>query len=182
VGELLDAGMRMCLLDVETSFYGLRKSVEGVVGPAAAFMFYESGFRGGAHYAEARLKSGRLTRDESGFRHAIREYSEGGFGSYQIRELDFAHGTAVITCQDPMAFEAYAVVSNGERRPHPVCDFSRGVLAGLLGGIAGLKDLGGFEETCRAAGAAECVFRIGLDETMRRASVAHKLARPTPRS
>lgn len=181
-GELFDSGMRMCLLDVETSFHGLRKSVEGVVGDAAATLFYESGFRGGARYAAALLAHGVMTMDEGGYRRAIHEYSEGGFGAFEIRELDFARGKALLSCKDPMAFEAYAAIANGEHRSQPVCDFSRGVLVGLLGGFTRLKDLGGFEETCRAAGAKECMFRIGGEEAMRRASVARNLSRISTKS
>jgi predicted hydrocarbon binding protein len=174
--------MRMCLVDVETSFFSLRKSMEGIVGAAAAILFYDSGLRGGTHYAEARLKQGSLEANEAGFRLVIEGYSEGGFGAYEIRELAFAKGEAVIVCKDPMAFEAYAVVANGERRSQPVCDFSRGVLAGLLSGLTKRNNLGGFEETCRATGAAECIFRIGEEETMRRASVTRNLASSAART
>ncbi len=170
--------MRMCLIDVETSFHGLRKSVEGVVGDAAAILFYESGLRGGTHYADAILRNGVMTPDEPGYRRAIEEYSVGGFGAFEIRELDFARGKAVIVCREPMAFEAHAALANGERRPQPVCDFSRGVLAGLLSGFTHRTDLGCFEETCRAVGSDECLFRIGGDEAMRRAAVARSLSRP----
>ncbi len=175
-GELLDSGMRMCLLDVETSFFGLRKSMEGVVGAAAATLFYESGLRGGQHYAEALLKHDGYPADEAGYRSAIKEYSEGGVGAFEIRSLNFARGEAVITCKEPMAFEAYAILANGERRPQPVCDFSRGVFVGLLCGFRDRSGLGGFEESCRASGADECVFRVGDDEAMRRASVMRSLA------
>lgn len=174
--------MRMCLLDLETSFYGMRKALENVVGGVAATLFYDSGFRGGLRYAEARLRHGAMTPDEPGFRRAIQQYSEGGFGAFEIRELDFARGTAVLACEEPMAFEAYAVLSNGEHRAQPVCDFSRGVLAGLLSGFTHRSDVGAFEESCRAAGAAECVFRIGGEVAMRRASVARNLARQAGRT
>jgi len=169
--------MRMCLIDVETSFHGLRKSVEGVVGDAAAIMFYDSGLRGGVHYAEALIKHRVMTADEAGYRQSIEEYSVGGFGAYEIRELDFAAGRATIACKDPMAFEAHAALANGEHRAQPVCDFSRGVLVGLLCGFTHRRDLGGFEETCRAAGSAECLFRIGGEEAMRRAAVSRSLSR-----
>ncbi len=175
-GELLDSGMRMCLLDVETSFFGLRKSMEGVVGAAAAMLFYESGCRGGRHYAEALVHQEALTPDEAGYRAAIQGYAEGGFGGFEIRSLDFEKGEAVVVCKEPMAFEAYAILANGERRPQPVCDFSRGVLVGLLCGLRNCSGLGGFEETCRASGASVCVFRVGDEEAMRRASVMRNLA------
>ncbi len=168
--------MRMCLLDVETSFFGLRKSMESVVGAAAATLFYESGLRGGQHYAEALLHHAEYKADEAGYRAAVQGYSEGGFGRFEIRSLNFARGEAVIACAEPMAFEAYAIVANGERRAQPVCDFSRGVLVGLLCGFGKRSGLGGFEETCRATGAAECVFRVGDEEAMRRASVMRNLS------
>ncbi len=174
--------MRMCLLDVETSFHGIRKALEGVVGDVSATLFYDSGLRGGLHYAKARLKQGGMTPDETGFRRAIREYSEGGFGAFEIRELDFAGGVAVVACREPMAFEAYASLANGEHRAQPVCDFSRGVLTGLLSGVGKRSGLGCFEETCRASGAEECVFRIGPEEAMRRASVARSLARSSAKA
>jgi predicted hydrocarbon binding protein len=174
--------MRMCLIDVETSFHGLRKSVEGVVGDAAAILFYDSGFHGGVHYAEGLLKHGVMTPDEAGFRHSIEEYSVGGFGAFEILDLDFSGGKAVIVCKDPMAFEAHAALANGEHRAQPVCDFSRGVLVGLLCGFTHLVDLGGFEETCRAAGSGECLFRIGDEEAMRRVAVARNLSRASAKS
>jgi predicted hydrocarbon binding protein len=167
----------MCLLDVETSFYGLRKSVEGVVGEAASILFYDSGYRGGMHYAEALLRSHGMNADEAGYRQAIHEYSEGGFGAFEIRELDFARGRAVVVCQDPMAFEAYAAVTNHEPRKQPVCDFTRGVLVGLLSGFGRRGDLGCFEETCRATGAPQCLFRVGEEEAMRAAAISRNLAR-----
>lgn len=175
-GELLESGMRMCLLDVETSFFGLRKSMEGVMGAAAATLFYESGVRGGQRYAEALLQNSTVKADEAGYRVAIRRYSEGGFGAFEIRSLTFARGEVVIGCREPMAFEAYAVLTNGERRPQPVCDFSRGVFVGLLSALRGRPGLGGFEEACRATGAAECVFQVGDEEAMRRASVLRNIA------
>ena len=183
-GEVLDSGMRMCLLDVEASFYGLRKSVEGVVGEAASILFYESGYRGGVHYAEALLRNKVMKADEEGYRRAIQEYSEGGFGAFEIRQLAFASGKAVVVCKDPMAFEAYAAVANHDPRKQPVCDFSRGVLAGLLSGFTDHKSLGCYEETCRATGATECVFRVDEEEVTRTASIARNLsrvpARPAP--
>jgi len=172
----------MCLIDVETSFHGLRKSVEGVVGDAAAILFYDSGLQGGLHYAEALLKQRAMTPDETGFRRSVDGYSVGGFGAFEIRELEFARGKAVITCKDPMAFEAHAVLANGEHRLQPVCDFSRGVLVGLLCGFTHRTDLGGFEETCRAAGSGECLFRIGDEEAMRRVAVARNLSRVSTKS
>lgn len=181
-GELLDSGMRMCLLDVETSFYGLRKSMEGVVGAASALLFYESGFRGGFRYAEALLRHGAFSADEAGYRGAVQGYSEGGFGAFEVRELDFEAGEAVIACEEPMAFEAYAMLANAERRAQPVCDFTRGVLVGLLCGFRAREGLGGFEETCRATGARGCVFRIGAEETMRRAAVTRNLAQATAKA
>ncbi len=178
-GELLDSGMRMCLLDVETSFYGLRKSVEGVVGEAASILFYDSGFRGGVHYAEALLRSKAMKADEAGYREAIREYSEGGFGAFEIRELDFAGGKALLVCREPMAFEAYAAVTNHDIRKQPVCDFTRGVLVGLLTGFSGRPGLGGYEATCRATEAPECAFRIDAEEVARAAAVSRNLSRVT---
>ena len=183
-GELLDSGMRMCLLDVETSFYSLRKSVEGVVGEAASILFYDSGFRGGIHYAEALLRSHAMKADEAGYRQAVHEYSEGGFGAFEIRELDFAGGRALLVCKDPMAFEAYAAVTNHEVRRQPVCDFTRGVLVGLLSGFSRREGLGCYEQSCRAAGATECVFRIDEEEVTRTAAIARNLSRtgaPIPR-
>lgn len=167
----------MCLLDVETSFYGLRKSVEGVVGEAAAILFYDSGVRGGVHYAEALLRSRGMKADEAGYRRAIREYSEGGFGAFEIRELDFAGGKARLVCRDPMAFEAYAAIANRDVRKQPFCDFSRGVLVGLLIGFSRQPGLGGYEETCRAARAPECAFRIDAEEVTRAAAVSRNLSR-----
>lgn len=169
--------MRMCLLDVETSFYGLRKSVEGVVGEAASILFYDSGLRGGQHYADALLRNHAMKADEAGYRQAILEYSEGGFGAFEIRELDFARGKARIVCRDPMAFEAYAAVTNHDLRKQPVCDFSRGVVAGLLSGFSGRTGLGGYEESCRAAGAPECLFRIDEEEVTRAAAISRNLSR-----
>jgi hypothetical protein len=52
-----------------------------------------------------------------------------------------------------MAFEAYAAVTNHDLRKQPVGDFSRGVVVGLLSGFSGRTGLGGYEESCRAAGA-----------------------------
>jgi predicted hydrocarbon binding protein len=177
LGELLDSGMRMCLLDVETSFYGLRKSVEGVVGEAASILFYDSGVRGGMHYAEALLRSHAMKADEAGYREAVHGYSEGGFGAFEIRELDFARGKGRLVCRDPMAFEAYAAVTNHDPRKQPVCDFSRGVLVGLLAGFSGRTDLGCYEETCRATGAAECLFRIDKEVVTRAAAISRNLSR-----
>ncbi len=172
----------MCLLDVETSFYGLRKSVEGVVGEAASILFYDSGFRGGVHYAEALLRSHAMKADEAGYRQAIQGYSEGGFGAFEIRELDFAGGKALVVCKDPMAFEAYAAVTNHDLRKQPVCDFTRGVLVGLLVGFSRREGLGCYEESCRAAGAPECVFRIDEEEVTRAAAITRNLSRRAARA
>jgi len=176
-GELLIAGMRMVLLDAETSLYGLRKSSEELIGKAVSTLFYNAGLRGGLKYAAAVIGRGLLRNDADGFRDAVREYSEGGFGNFEIRSLEFHGGEAVVSCREPASVEAHAFLANGERRLYPSCDFSRGVLVGLLAGFAHREGLDGLEESCRAMGDDACVFRVGREEAIGKLSLGRRMAR-----
>jgi predicted hydrocarbon binding protein len=176
-GEILVAGMRMCLLDAETSLYSLRKSSEDLIGQAVSTLFYNAGFHGGLKYAAAVIDRKLIREDAEGFRDAIREYSDGGFGDFEVRSLDFQRGDAVLSCGDPASVEAHAFLANAERRAYPSCDFSRGVLVGLLAGFAHLEGLEGMEETCRATGDESCIFRIGKEAVIRKLSVERSMAR-----
>src|SRR5690242_9212480 len=69
-GEILIAGMRMCLLDVATSLFSLRKSLEAIIGPAVATIFYDAGFQGALKYAESIVAKNLIRADEAGFREA----------------------------------------------------------------------------------------------------------------
>lgn len=180
-GEIRLAGMRMCLLDIETSFYGLRKSLEAVVGPAASAIIYESGLKGGRSYGSAVLRHRLMSPDADGFRQAVHEYSEGGFGRFDVEVLDFPKGHAVIRCAEPLSFEAYACLANDDPREGPVCDFSRGVFAGLLEAFTGQENLGCVEDACRAAADPACLFRVDLDAIAIESVVGKKLPRSRSR-
>ena len=176
-GELLVAGMRMCLLDIVSSLFSLRKSSEAIIGPAVATIFYDAGFQGGLKYAASVTSSQLIRSDEAGFREAILEYSNGGFGKFEIASIDLRGGQAMISCRDPATAEAHAFIANRERRDRPVCDFSRGVLAGLLSGIGHVEGIACLEETCRATGDEACVFRIGTKDVIERQSVERGMRR-----
>jgi predicted hydrocarbon binding protein len=176
-GEILIAGMRMCLLDVATSLFSLRKSLEAIIGPAVATIFYDAGFQGALKYAESIVTKNLIRADEAGFREALTEYSDGGFGRFEIVSIDFPAGQATISCTDPASAEAHAFMANRDRRKQPGCDFSRGILVGLFSGIGGRTGLAAFEESCRAAGDDACVFRIGAKDAIERLSIERSAAR-----
>jgi predicted hydrocarbon binding protein len=167
----------MCLLDIETSFYHLRTSLEKAAGGVASFIFYGSGYKGGRAYGKAILDAGMVTKDEEGFRRSVWEYSEGGFGHFEVRSLDMGKGKAVIAGLDPAPFEAHAFMAHGELRPEPVCDFSRGVFAGLLSSLSDREDVACLEESCRAAGDPECVFWLDKDSVVQEAAVKASMRR-----
>jgi len=66
------------------------------------------------------------TPDENGFRDAVDTYSEAGFGNFQIAELFWSKGWAIIRCADP--FEGWAYVAHNKVQSRPKCDYTRGVL------------------------------------------------------
>ena len=165
-GEIHVRDVRMCLFDVANGFLTLRRSVENALGEVSAVLLYNAGFasfRGDVSAASADVDA---VTGEAAFRASIASYRAAGFGGFEVVDFDAAAGRARVQCAAPVAFEAYAVVRRREGELKPVCDYSRGALAGLFAAATGRADRLCIETECVAKGDARCLFEIGDEKAL----------------
>lgn len=153
---------RTCLTDIEHGFYGIRKSVEQLIGPVAGTVYYNAAIEGGTAYVRGALKSGSIARSEQGFEDCVDVYSQLGFGDFMVREIDYEHAKGVVTCKD--AFEGWAWKRHGDASK--ACYYSCGILAGFMRALTGREDVECVETDCIATDAERCVFVIAPKEEL----------------
>ncbi len=150
---------RTVLLDVAGGFYRLRREIEALAGAdVAERSLYAAGIEGGRSVIGAMVANGEIGKDEAGFRAAIEAYTRSGFGQFRVAELDLAKRHAQITCPD--AFESWAFQQNNVRSDRPICSYSAGVLASIMGLISGRDDIACDEVRCVERGDAVCLFNV----------------------
>ena len=164
-GEIHVRDVRMCLFDVANGFLTLRRSVENALGEVSAILLYNAGFasfRGDASAPPA----GETAGSEAAFCASVAAFRAAGFGGFEVVDYDAAVGRARVQCATPVAFEAYAVVRRQEGEAKPVCDYSRGAIAGLLAAATGRADRLCIETECVAKGDPRCLFEIGDEKAL----------------
>ncbi|MEA1944451.1 MAG: 4-vinyl reductase [Euryarchaeota archaeon] len=155
-GWIYVEGSRTCLTDIEHGFYGIRKSVEQLIGPVAGTVYYNAAIEGGIAYVRGALRSGSITESEQGFKDCVDAYAQLGFGDFIVEEIDYEHAKGVVTCKD--AFEGWAWKKHGDTSK--ACYYSCGILTGFMRALTGREDIECVETECIAEGADACVFVI----------------------
>jgi predicted hydrocarbon binding protein len=162
----------MCLIDISTGFRTIREAMEELVGPVSKTILYNAGSGCGHTFTARTMREGFCAPREEAFTFSVESYSLAGFGAFEIQRVDRGEAHATVVCRDPPAFEAYPFLQANERSTRPVCDYSRGVMAGFLSAAFDRHDLLGCETSCRAKGDPECVFIIGEEREIMRKELA----------
>lgn len=157
-------GARMSLIDIKGGFYGLREVLASEVGDTEDDLVCEAGIQGSTSFMVSAMESGRLAANEDGFRGAVDTYSDAGFGNFEIAELFWSRGWAIVRCND--SFEGWAYVENRNVQNRPKCDYTRGVLMCFMSEThrqakTGVDDISVVESKCIGKGDEECEFLIG---------------------
>ena len=130
---------------------GIRNELESMVSKGAGMEFlFRSGFRCG----EAVVKMLKLD-DYKMPDILVSLWAQIGFGRLKVIDMSVEH--IEVQCEE--STEAIAIGPSKE----PVCDFTRGCLAGTISSIVG-KDYYAVEKRCIAMGDPHCVFSLSIDE------------------
>ncbi|UCE72952.1 MAG: hypothetical protein JSV56_07905 [Methanomassiliicoccales archaeon] len=130
---------------------GIRNELESMVGKGAGNEFlFRSGFRCG----EAVVKMLELNNYKMPDI-LVSLWSQIGFGRLKVLDMSVEH--IEVQCEE--STEAMAI---GPAKA-PVCDFTRGCLAGTISAIVG-KDYYAIEKRCVSMGDPYCVFSLSMDE------------------
>jgi predicted hydrocarbon binding protein len=170
----------MCLIDINTGFRTIREAMEELVGPVSRTILYNAGFGCGRTFTRRALRDRLCEAMDAAFAFSVECYSVAGFGSFQVDEVDARGTRAVVRCRNPPTFEAYPFLHSRTRIDRPVCDYSRGVLAGFMAAASGRSDLLASETSCRAMGNPECVFLIGEEREMLQKELSKGSEPPQP--
>lgn len=159
-GAILVGGTRMCLIEIVGGFQSIKEAVHRSLGEEATDILYEAGAKGARIFVGNAMRQGILSRDSVGFRTSVAAYARAGFGGFKVTQVNFGRRTATAICGKPMAFEAFAVKENGGKAEAPVCDYSRGVLAGFMVELSGDGGVSCAETACRVQGEPRCIFHV----------------------
>lgn len=130
---------------------GIRNELESMVGKGAGREFlFRSGFRCG----EAVVKMLQLSNYKMP-ETLVALWAQIGFGRLKVVDMRVEH--VEIQCEE--STEATALGPAKE----PVCDFTRGCLAGTVSSILG-RDYYAVEKRCISMGDPFCVFSLSMDE------------------
>jgi predicted hydrocarbon binding protein len=157
-GVLRFGGTRMTLLDVEASFWGLRRQLEALVGwRLTDAVLQQAGVNGGASFARAFIGASS-TGDAQALRDCVTAYQTAGFGQFEIEVLEWPIGRVLIRGTD--AFEAWMMRQHGQRTDAPVCAYTSGVLVGFVNALSGRQDIVCVKRACQAQGAEACLYEL----------------------
>lgn len=115
------------------------------------------GRRTGRDMARRAVLERLVDRDEEGLRALAHRLAESGFGDFDVAAVDLSLPRAVFSCRD--SFEADAIARQGGA-PRAACHLARGMLAGLVEEVSGLRGLRSNETSCAAQGAGACEFVV----------------------
>jgi PAS domain S-box-containing protein len=165
-------GSRVCLFDVAAELSALHWAFFDEVGTGAAHFLYLSGLR-----AAVALSSSNNPGVDSRrfFDQALATLHQRGYGSFSITRADEAADIVEVAGDDTL--EAWAYLRRQSSAHAPVCNYTRGLLAGIA--CIAHEPVGSpthnvvcWESTCRAAGHDRCRFVIGPADTLAR--IGHK--------
>ncbi|MCL5960784.1 MAG: XylR N-terminal domain-containing protein, partial [Chloroflexi bacterium] len=158
-GTLQFGGARIALMDIEASFWGLRRQMEGLVGPRLTeAVLQHAGANGGTSFARTFLSQSSDGDRVRAFRDVVAAYQAAGFGQFQVEALEWPIGRALIRGTDNI--EAWMMRQHGRRPETPVCAYAAGVLVGFANSLGGRSDVVCIERACQAMGAESCLFEL----------------------
>jgi PAS domain S-box-containing protein len=156
---------RMILFDLLQGFSTLRQVVNKEVGANASYLIWQAGIKGGFSFLEPMIRGGRLIPGPEGFLAGLSTFTDGGFGDFQIQEMDWHKGWARITCRSSV--EGWICSRKRFKVKKPACDYSRGIILGFMQAThrhagTGLEEtLDCVEIACLTQGHPHCEFLIG---------------------
>lgn len=158
-GTLYFGGARMALLDVEGSFWGLRRQLEALAGLRLTnAALQQAGANGGASFARAFVEEVTDATAVTALRDCVAAYQAAGFGQFTVEEATWPIGRVCVSGRN--TFETWMLQQHGQRATAPVCAYSAGVLVGFINALAGRRDIVCVERTCQARGDAACQFEL----------------------
>ena len=161
----------MVLFDILQGFSILRKVINKEVGANASYLILQAGIKGGFSFLEPMIRGGRITPGPEGFAAGLSQFTDGGFGDFQIKEMSWKTGWARITCNSSV--EGWIYSRRRSRVNRPACDYSRGIILGFMqvthryAGTGLNEELDCVEISCLAQGQRQCEFLIGTQEMIR---------------
>ena len=170
-GWLNVGGTRMILFDILQGFSTLRKVIKREVGANDSYLVFQAGIKGGFSFLEPMIRVGRMSPGPEGFAIGISVFTNGGFGDFEIKEMDWQNGWARITCDSSV--EGWIYSRKRSRVNRPACDYSRGIILGFMQvthryANTGLNEkLDCVEISCLAQGQRQCEFLIGTQDMIR---------------
>lgn len=180
-GYLEVDGSRVCLFDVEAELSSLHWAFFDEVGTSAARFLYLAGLR-----AAVALTATWNTRAVStGFIEAgLALLEKRGYGSFRIQSSSKERWTVVIDADSTL--EAWAYLRRQSQAASPVCNYTRGLLAGLA--CIAAEPAGNpaanmvcWETECVARGDRACRFVVGSAENLIAAGYTHTIEDVSPR-
>ena len=157
-GILRFGGARMMLLDVESSFWGLRRQLEALVGRRLTdAVLQQAGTNSGNSFARAFIGPD-AAGDAQALRDCVAAYQAAGFGRFEIEFLEWPIGRALIRGTD--TFESWMVRQHGQKVDAPACAYTSGVLVGFVNTLSGRRDVVCVKRACQAQGAKACLFEL----------------------
>jgi signal transduction histidine kinase/predicted hydrocarbon binding protein len=157
-GILRFGGARMVLLDIEASFWGLRRQLEALVGRRLTdAVLQQAGANGGAAFARA-FCSADVADEGQALRDCVAAYQAAGFGQFEIEALEWPIGRVLI--RGTNAFEAWMMRQHVQKTETPACAYTAGVLVGFVNALASRQDVVCIKRACQAQGADACLFEL----------------------
>ena len=162
---------RMVFFDVKQGFFQIRRLIEKEVGENSSFAIFQAGIQGGYSFLVPMLKNRHIYPDASGFLLGISNYSEAGFGNFELIDLKWEEGFAIIQCRN--AIEGWAYVENRQIQKKTVCDYTRGIFFAFMKAThkfakTGIEDkLDCIETSCVGRGDPCCEYIIAGKEVLR---------------
>jgi PAS domain S-box-containing protein len=154
-------GSRVCLFNIDAELSALHWAFFDEVGTGAAHFLYLAGLRA----AVALVSSLNPRRDSNSFLEtALESLRERGYGSFRVVHNDPVSDVIDIAAYDTL--EAWAFLRRQNIASAPVCNYTRGLLAGIaciahepVGSPT--HNIVAWETSCLAAGHDRCLFVIG---------------------
>jgi sigma-B regulation protein RsbU (phosphoserine phosphatase) len=159
------AGSRVCFFDVESELSALHWAFFDEVGTSAAHFLYLAGLR-----AAVALNSSFVAPHQSeGFLKAGLQFlTSRGYGTFLI---DPTNAADVYAIRAQQTIEAWAYLRRQDRAAAPVCNYTRGLLAGVA--CMAVEPTGSpsrnivcWEIECVAVGGQHCRFLVGSAENL----------------
>jgi signal transduction histidine kinase/predicted hydrocarbon binding protein len=157
-GRLRFGGARMALLDIEASFWGLRRQLEALVGRRLTdAVLQQAGTNGGAAFARVFIGA-EVPDGAQALCDCVAAYQAAGFGQFEIEALEWPIGRTLIRGTD--TFEAWMMRQHGQKTDAPACAYTAGVLVGFVNALSGRQDVVCVKRACQAQGAEACLFEL----------------------